>query len=274
MARKFTREQIIAKVEKLMAVAVADVEKAATAEERAQIEAQADNAAALAAQLMTEHQINESEISLGSSATRKPIESWTYTVHNRNSAGLMRKNAVGWIGQGFGAVAVTSSVRTTGGNIKAAHVTFYGTSDVLDTVKIVIPALVLSAESRVQSEAAEKRAEWRQNPHYSKRDVVRESDQFIKGWWHGYGTSVYHKLAGVRQRTAEEYTGEGSASLVLQSEADRIMDHINRTLGKTKKGARARTAYSAESLAMGAQAGREALVGQHEVSEENRPAIQ
>lgn len=194
------------------------------------------------------------------------VETWDSFVSNKHFAGVMRRDAFNAIANAFGARMVCRRRRTRGGNTKGWVLEFYATTSVMETLRVFVPALMAYAENRQAAELAEKRAELKADESLSDRDRQREADQWVKGWWVAFGASTADKIRRTRKGAMDEYLGSGKGEMVRQSDADRAQAYINsKYKGDLATSRSGRTAYGADALRKGRQAGRDALVGQDEV---------
>lgn len=239
---------------------------------------QAENDLLVATRLMSTYGIEPEELeeSDGGFSRKEGIDNFSLEVSNRNFAGLMRRDALGMIGAAFGARPVFYRQCTPGGNTRGYRIDFYATASVAETLRAVLPTLAEWAENRLAAELADKRAQLRECPWKTTRDQQREADQWAKGWWHAFGAATARKVRAVRNHSMDDHLGSsGKGELVRQSDADRLDAFLKQHFTKLRTASASRTRYDHEAVAKGTQAGREALIGQDEVTQdgEERPIL-
>ena len=219
---------------------------------------------AKAAELMDRHNLDAAIFRQEQGEEPARVERWDFWVSGKGGHGKARVLALGVICRAFGC---QSAVR---GNTAASSdrmMMIIGTTDALESLKILLPALSLQIENSATKAARARIAEldadyWTAGERARIRRTTFRS--YIKGWGHGAAA----KITKSREDIAEEVAGTG-AELVLLTDRERVTAAFTTAFPKLAK-YRPERNFSATAYHAGVDAGSRADIGGGNLSSDSR----
>jgi hypothetical protein len=180
--------------------------------------------------------------------------------------GKARASLAYLVAQAYGCEVCTIGNRMDG---KDRQVVMIGTASMIDALKMLLPSILVQAETNGMRARTAHLAEVGGTIAKSA-DKNIASRTFYRSYLEGYGLGVAEKLAATRQTIADDVKGK-AGELVLVSDADRIKADFAKRFPKLTTGRADKVSLA--GLTAGKRDGRTADTGQTKVNTGSRKAI-
>jgi uncharacterized protein DUF2786 len=231
----------------------------AQAEDPSVTDEEAQAFAAKAAELLARHGLDAATVRADKGQKPEAVTKYDFTVSGQGWHGKARAALVYSVAEAYGCQACTIGNRMNGQDRVVAMI---GTASMIDALKILLPSIVLQAEtSGTKATKAHMADVGATFDTAANKNIERRN--FFRSYLKGYGTGVAEKITAGRQTIADEVRGK-PGELVLVSDADRIKADFAKRFPKL--GTTAADKVSVAGLVAGKRDGRTADTGQTKVA--------
>lgn len=238
----------------------------AQAEDPAVTEQEAQAFAAKAAELMARHALDEAVVRADKGQKPETIKRLDYTVSGQGWHGKARASLVHAVAQANGCEVCTIGNVLNG---QDRTVTIIGTASALDALSLLLPSIVLQAETYGAKATKAHMATVRDTiDTAANRNIERRT--FLRSYLKGYGHGVAQKINASRTQMAQEVADKPGA-LVLVTDADRAKRHFTKLFPKLGKDRN--DSISTAGFVTGTRDGRTADTGDTKVNGRARRAV-
>lgn len=229
-------------------------------------EQEAQKFAAKAAELLARHGLDAATVRADKGQKPESVTRYDFTVSGQGWHGKARAALVYDVAKAYGCEVCTIGNRMNG---KDRLVVMIGTTSMIDALKILLPSIVVQAETAGMRARKAHMAE--AGDRFAKAaDKNIESRTFYRSYLEGYGQGVAEKIGAGRAAMADEVKGK-PGELVLVNDADRIKADFAKRIPKLNTTPADKV--SVAGLVNGRRDGRTADTGQTKVRNTNTKAI-
>jgi hypothetical protein len=249
-----------AKIKERVAKLLAQAEGSGVTKEEAQ------TFAAKAAELLARYGLDAATVRAEKGQKAEAVTRYDFTVSGQGWHGKARASLVYSVAEAYGCEVCTIGNKMDG---KDRLVAMIGTTSMIEALKILLPSILLQAETSGVKAAKEHMAQAGAFiDTAANKNIQRRT--FLRSYLEGYGMGVAEKITNSRAAMADEVKGK-PGELVLASDADRIKAEFTKRFPKL--GTTAADKVSVAGLVAGKRAGRTADTGQTRVSAKGTKSI-
>lgn len=238
----------------------------AQAEDTSVTKEEAQSFAAKAADLLARHGLDAATVRAEKGQKPEAVARFDFTASGQGWHGKARASLAYSVAEAYGCQVCTIGNKMDG---KDRLVVMIGTTSMIDALKILLPSIMLQAEtSGTKATKAHMTEVGGTIDTAANKNIERRN--FLRSYLRGYGVGVAEKINAGRAALADEVKGK-PGELVLVTDADRIKaDFTNRF---PKLGTTAADKVSVAGLVAGKRDGRTADTGTTKVGTSGRKEI-
>lgn len=250
------KAKIKAKVAKLLAQAE---DSGVTDEER-------QTFAAKAAEMLARYGLDAATVRAEKGQKPEGLSYFEFEVSGQGWHGKARASLTYSVADAYGAGACTINNRMNG---ETRWVGILGTASMIEALKILLPSIMLQAETAVVPATKEHMAKVGASIDTAANKNI-ERRNFLRSYLKGYGVGVADKILATRTTLAEEVKGK-PGELVLVSDAERVKAEFTKRFPKLKTVSADKV--SVAGLVAGQRDGRTADTGQTRVAKKTAKKV-
>jgi len=229
-----------------------------------------------AARLMAFWEIEEGEITdVGRTQANTKIRDIWFRVSNMDNAGAQRRDAVFGLVRALGASALYMAEHNdTGSGVYGFSLHIFGVESTIDFLELMLPSFILQLENCLKADTALYQSDAKASGEYTTKGLARLVSSYRRTYIVGFGHSVAERIKKFRRDAIDESTKTGTGELVLKSDHDRAEAARNEVHKNIRNVKSRQNVGNFDGLRDGKAAGSRALVGQTDLSNNNRRAIE